>query len=84
MELLQAIRQKITARQYEYSKHAVDQSIIRHIGVPDVEQALLSQSELVEDYPDDNMDPVVSSWDSRTPVAQCMFIAAIRPGRWSR
>ena len=57
MELLQEIRQKIAARQYEYSKHAVDQSIIRRIGVPDVEQALLSQSEVVEDYPDDKYGP---------------------------
>ena len=53
MELLQGIQQKIRARQYEYSKHAVDQSIIRHIGVADVEEALLNRADVVEDYPDD-------------------------------
>lgn len=40
MPLLDDIRVKITARQYEFSKHAVDQTIIRDISVAEVEQAL--------------------------------------------
>jgi hypothetical protein len=33
MGMLEEIRDKILRRQYEFSKHAVDQSIIREIGV---------------------------------------------------
>jgi hypothetical protein len=37
MGLLDDIRAKILQRQYEFSKHAVDQSIIRGISVAEVE-----------------------------------------------
>lgn len=44
-------------RQYEFSKHAVDQSILRDIGVAEVEEAMIGQSELIEDYPADKRGP---------------------------
>jgi hypothetical protein len=44
-------------RQYEFSKHAVDQTIIRGIGVAEVEEAILAKSEIIEDYPDDKYGP---------------------------
>ncbi|MES2606431.1 MAG: DUF4258 domain-containing protein [Pseudomonadota bacterium] len=51
------IRNKIALGQYELSKHAVDQSIIRNIGLGELEQALINPSELIEDYPDDKYGP---------------------------
>lgn len=51
--MLDDIRAKILRRQYEFSKHAVDQTIIRDIGVAEVEQAMSAQSQVIEDYPDD-------------------------------
>ncbi len=51
MALIQEIRAKIKRRQYEFSKHAVDQSIIRDISVADMEDAVAGQSEIIEDYP---------------------------------
>ena len=57
MAMLDDIRRKITRRQYEFSKHAVDQSIIRDIGVREIEEAILNRSELIEDYPDDKYGP---------------------------
>ena len=57
MTSLQAIRDKVNRRQYEFSRHAVDQSILRDIGVTDVEEAVLGRSEVIEDYPDDKWGP---------------------------
>jgi hypothetical protein len=42
---------------YEFSKHAVDQSIVRDIRVIEMEQAILGYSEIIEDYPDDKYGP---------------------------
>ncbi len=57
MALIDEICAKIKRRQYEFSKHAVDQSIIRDIGVSEVEDALATRSEKIEDYPDDKYGP---------------------------
>ena len=57
MAMLDEIRDKMRRRQYEFSKHAVDQSIIREINVAEVEQAILSRSEVIEDYPEDKYGP---------------------------
>ena len=43
MALIQEIREKIKRRQYEFSKHAVDQSINRDISVADMEDAVAGQ-----------------------------------------
>ncbi len=57
MGMLEEIQNKIVRRQYEFSKHAVDQSIIRDISVAEVEEAILVRSEVIEDYPDDKYGP---------------------------
>ena len=57
MTLIQEIRIKIKRRQYEYSKHAVDQSIIRDISVAELEDAMANKIEIIEDYPDDKYGP---------------------------
>ena len=57
MALLDNIRGKIARRQYEFSKHAVDQTIVRDISVYELEQAISSQSEVIEDYPEDKYGP---------------------------
>ena len=54
MRMLEDIRVKILSRQFEFSKHAVDQSIIRDIAVAEVEQAISSRCEVIEDPQDDN------------------------------
>mgnify|MGYP006289753055 CR=1 FL=1 len=51
--MVSQIQEKVRLRRYEFSKHAVDQSILRDISVSEVEQAVLSDCEIVEDYPDD-------------------------------
>jgi Domain of unknown function (DUF4258) len=54
--MIEEIREKIEAGQYEFSKHAVDQSILRHIAVSEIREAFV-YSEIIEDYPDDKYGP---------------------------
>lgn len=54
---LNKISAKIKAKQYEFSKHALDQSIIRGIRTSEVKYAFSTSSQLVEDYPNDKYGP---------------------------
>src|SRR5436189_6471393 len=56
MGLIEDIRSKIAVDQFEFSKHAVDQSIKRRIAVQEVRDAILS-GEIIEDYPQDKYGP---------------------------
>lgn len=51
------IAAKIKGKKYEFSKHAFDQSIVRDIGVLEMEQAILQNSQIIEDYPTDKYGP---------------------------
>jgi len=57
MGVLDDIREKILQRQYELSKHAVDQSIVRDVSVSELEQAISNRTEVIEDYPEDKRGP---------------------------
>ena len=57
MDILTEIRDKVNRRQFEFSKHALNQSIIREISVFELEEAVLSYSEIIEDYPEDKYGP---------------------------
>jgi hypothetical protein len=57
MEVLSQIRDKFLRRQYEFSKHAVDQTLARSILPAEVEQAISNRSEMIEDYPQDKYGP---------------------------
>ena len=49
MTVIEKIRKKIAQNRFEYSQHAVDQSIIRHIGVSELREAI-AHGEIIEDY----------------------------------
>jgi len=77
MGMLEEIQRKILRRQYEFSKHAVDQSIIREISVVEMEEAMSGSSELVEDYPEDKYGPsclILGFTKTRRPLhMQCSY-----------
>ncbi|MGC9335469.1 MAG: DUF4258 domain-containing protein, partial [Anaerolineae bacterium] len=50
--MIRELRSKIADGLFEFSEHAVDQSIIRHISVQEIREAF-SNSQVIEDYPDD-------------------------------
>ena len=69
MGLIDEIRVKVKKRLYEYSKHAVDQSIIRDISLRELEEAIAGRSEVIEDYPEDKYGP------------SCLIFGYTRAGR---
>ncbi|MDA3938698.1 MAG: DUF4258 domain-containing protein [Spirochaetia bacterium] len=75
MSLVDEIRNKIAKQDYEFSKHAVDQSILRNITVNELEEALRNQTEIIEDYPDDKYGPsclILGFSDKNRPIhIQC-------------
>jgi len=77
MYLLDKIKEKIRQHKYEFSRHAVDQSIIRNISVAEIEEALLGCSEIIEDYPDDKYGPsclILGFSDQERPLhIQCSY-----------
>ena len=54
--MIDEIRRKFASVEYEYSLHAVDQSILRHISRLDV-AAAIGQGQIIEDYPTDKYGP---------------------------
>jgi heterodisulfide reductase subunit C len=54
--MIEEIRFKITSDQFEFSKHALDQSIVRQIRVREITEAIAT-SQLIEDYPNDKYGP---------------------------
>jgi len=76
MTILDEIRMKIRNGQFEFSQHATDQSIIRHISVQEVQQAI-EESEVIEDYPNDKYGPsclILGFTKSKRPLhIQCSY-----------
>ena len=54
--MIEQIRAKIQAGQFEFSKHAVDRSILRVVSVQEMHEAV-TNGEIIEDYPDDKYGP---------------------------
>jgi hypothetical protein len=54
--LIDELRKKIATDQFEFSKHAADQSILRRISIQDVREAIAG-GEVIEDYPNDKYGP---------------------------
>jgi len=66
--MVEQIRAKIRARQFELSKHAVDQSILRRVSVQELRE-VIANGEIIEDYPDDKYGP------------SCLILGFTRAGR---
>ena len=56
MSLIDDVRAKIAGDQFEFSKHAVDQAILRSISVHEVREVIASGL-VIEDYPTDKYGP---------------------------
>jgi len=56
MSLINEIIQKINTKEFEFSKHAVDQSIIRRISLQEMKEAMI-KGEVIEDYQNDRYGP---------------------------
>ncbi|MGB3405145.1 MAG: DUF4258 domain-containing protein [Microcoleaceae cyanobacterium] len=77
--LIIEIRRKFTLEQFEFSKHAVDQSIIRQVRVQEIREAI-ANGQVIEDYPQDKYGPsclICGITEIQRPIhVQCSY-----PGR---
>ena len=95
MASIDDIREKIASGQFEFSQHAVDQSIVRHISVQELREAIAA-GEVIEDYPTDKYGPsclvfgvtlarrplhVQCSYPSR-PLVKIITLYEPDPQRW--
>jgi hypothetical protein len=78
MDLIKGIREKIEQDRFEFSKHAVDQAILRNIRVGEIREAI-AKGEVIEDYPDDKYGPsclIFGLTQTRRPLhVQCSYPA---------
>ena len=54
--MIDEIRAKFLLGQFEFFQHAVDQSILRHVKVEEIREAM-ANGEIIEDYPRDKYGP---------------------------
>ena len=70
------IRRKVAENQFEFSKHAVDQSILRQIRVEEIKEAV-ANGQVIEYYPDDKYGAscLIFGWtQTQRPIhIQCSY-----------
>jgi len=79
MTLLEEIRRKIDGDEFEFSRHAVDQTITRRISVRGVRE-VFRNGDVIEDYPEDKYGPSCLIF-GRTAAARPLHIQCSYPSR---
>jgi hypothetical protein len=78
MTLIEGIRAKVAASDFEFSRHAVDQTLRRRISVQEIREAVVS-GQVIEDYPGDKYGPsclLLGETQSGRPLhVQCSYPA---------
>ena len=93
--MIDEFRRKFQRREYEYSLHAVDRSILKHIMHREIEESVAS-GEIIEDYPTDKYGPsclIYGRTNANRPIhVQCTYPKNLKvkiitvyepdPGEW--
>src|SRR5215212_9145279 len=77
--MIEEIREKISAGRFEFSKHAVDQSIVCRVTAREICEAIAA-GEIIEDYPDDKYGPSCLL-SGRTQAGRPLHIQCSYPSR---
>jgi hypothetical protein len=76
MSRINELQDKFGQGDFEFSKHAVDQTITREISVQEIREAIKS-AEIIEDYPEDKYGPSLLLFgltnDKRPIHIQCSY-----------
>ena len=93
--MIEQIQEKFARDEFEFSRHATDQSILREISVREIREAV-SRGEIIEDYPQDKYGPsclilgftqigrplhIQCSYPSR-PVIKVITVYSPDPDEW--
>ncbi len=79
MVMIEEIREKVLREQFEFSQHAVDQSIVRRICVQELRE-VVSVGEVIEVYPEDKYGPSCLIFGS-TAAGRVLHIQCSYPSR---
>jgi hypothetical protein len=77
--MIEQIQEKFARDEFEFSRHATDQSIWREISVGEIREAV-SRGEIIEDYPQDKYGPSCLIF-SFTHVGRPLHIQCSYPSR---
>jgi hypothetical protein len=77
--LIDEIRRRVARGDFEFSQHAVDQAIIRHISVQELRE-VIAGGEVIEVYPDDKYGPSCLIF-GRTSVDRPIHVQCSDPSR---
>ncbi len=77
--MIAELRAKVAAGQFEFSKHAVDQTLIRRISVTEIREAF-ANGEIIEDYPQDKYGPSCLIF-GMTAAARPLHVQCSHPSR---
>ena len=81
--MIEEIREKLSTGQFEFSKHAVDLSILRQVTLQDMRETI-TDGEIIEDYPDDKYGPSCLILGYTQGVDLCIFSAVTHSVLWSK
>src|SRR5690348_4989849 len=96
MALIDDLRAKFAANEFEFSRHALDQTLLRGITVQEVREAVAT-GQVIEDYPADKYGPtclvlgftvaarplhILCSYPSR-PLAKVITLYQPDPAEWT-
>ena len=77
--MIDQLRSKIAANQFEFTRHALDQSILRNKTVRELREAI-ENGEVIEDYPEDKYGPSCLVY-GKTKLDRAMHIQCSYPSR---
>ena len=84
MLLIDEIRAKFEADQFEFSKHATDQSLLREIIVAEIREAI-DDGDIIEDYPNDKYGPsclMLGFTEASRPLIKIITVYEPNPSEW--
>lgn len=79
MNLAIEIRDRVADGRFEFSQHAVDQSIVRRISVEEIRSAIRT-AEVIEEYPEDKYGPSCLLYGT-TAAGRPLHIQCSHPSR---
>ena len=84
MLLIDEIRAKFKADQFEFSKHPTDQSLLREIIVAEIREAI-DDGDIIEDYPNDKYGPsclTLGFTEASRPLIKIITVYEPNPSEW--
>ncbi len=77
--MIAEIKRKVATGLFEFSKHAVDQTIVRHILVQEIKETIDS-GRIIENYPEDKHGPSCLIY-GRTSLGRPLHVQCSHPAR---